>query len=62
MSKQNVLPLIHDAGDRFAGLRPEELGEGEVQSLVSLALAVLATIYPAYRAARQAPAEALRNE
>ena len=42
MHRQSVLPFGPHGEDRFAGLRPEELGEGEVQSLVSLALAVLA--------------------
>ena len=42
MQKQNVLPFGPHDGDRFAGLKPHDLGEEEARSLVSLALAVLA--------------------
>jgi len=43
---------------------PTEARLGEIVRVCGLALglAVLATIYPAYRAARQPPADALRNE
>jgi lipoprotein-releasing system permease protein len=46
------------------GELPTEARVGEIVRICGLAfsLAVLATLYPAYRAARQAPAEALRNE
>ncbi len=41
MQEQNVLPLIHEAGDRFAGLKPGDLRQGEVRSVMSLALEIL---------------------
>ena len=43
---------------------PTEARTGEIVRILAMAfaLAVLATIYPAYRAATQPPAEALRNE
>jgi len=43
---------------------PSEVRIGDVLtvSAISLALAALATIYPAWRAARTLPAEALRHE
>ncbi|MBN1239015.1 MAG: lipoprotein-releasing ABC transporter permease subunit [Gammaproteobacteria bacterium] len=48
----------------FLGDLPSQVRAGEVAqiALVALALAVLATIYPALSAARQHPAEALRYE
>jgi lipoprotein-releasing system permease protein len=39
-----------------------EAGDVTVIAIVALAMAFLATIYPAWRAARTAPAEALRYE
>jgi lipoprotein-releasing system permease protein len=46
------------------GELPTEARPGEIAAIcaLALALAVLATLYPAWRAARQPPAEALRNE
>ena len=43
---------------------PTELQAGDVTTiaLVALAMAFVATLYPAWRAARTAPAEALRYE
>ena len=43
---------------------PSEVRFGDVLtvSVITLALAALATIYPAWRAARTLPAEALRHE
>jgi lipoprotein-releasing system permease protein len=48
----------------FLGDLPSQIRGGEVAqiALVALALAVLATVYPALSAARQPPAEALRYE
>ena len=42
MHRQNVLPFGPHGEDRFAGLKPHDIGEDEAQSLVNLALAVLA--------------------
>jgi lipoprotein-releasing system permease protein len=39
-----------------------QLGDVATIGLISLALALLATIYPSWRAARVRPAEALRYE
>lgn len=43
---------------------PTELNPGDVVliALAALAMALVATVYPAWRAARTAPAEALRYE
>ncbi len=40
--QQNVLPCIPDLQDRFAGIRPGELHEDEKETLLKLALSVLA--------------------
>jgi len=50
---------VYPIGDLPAEARPFEIAQ---ICLLALLLSVLATIYPALRAARQAPAEALRNE
>ncbi len=42
MHRQNVLSFGPHGGDRFAGLKPHDIAEDEAQSLVNLALAVLA--------------------
>ncbi len=42
MPSQNVLPLDRPAENRFAGLGPDDLNEGETDSLLDLALRVLA--------------------
>ncbi len=41
MHRQNVLPFGPPGDDRFAGLKPHDIGEDEARSLVNLALAVL---------------------
>jgi lipoprotein-releasing system permease protein len=53
-----------DADVYLIGDLPTEARIGEIVQICALALglALLATIYPAWRAARQPPAEALRNE
>ncbi len=42
MPSQNVLPLDRQPENRFAGLGPDDLDEREVNSLLDLALEVLA--------------------
>ncbi len=42
MPLQNVLPIDRPQKDRFAGLGPDDLDEGEIDSLLDLALRVLA--------------------
>lgn len=42
MHEQNVLPFGPHGEDRFADLKPHDLGEDEARTLVTLALAVLA--------------------
>jgi len=53
-----------DAAVYFMSDLPAEVQLGDVLevSLVTLALAALATIYPAWRASRTLPAEALRHD
>jgi lipoprotein-releasing system permease protein len=53
-----------DAAVYFMSDLPTEVRIGDVVkvSLVALALAALATIYPAWRASRTLPAEALRHD
>ena len=53
-----------DADVYLIGELPTETRAGEIAGILALAfgLAVLATLYPAWRAARQPPAEALRND
>jgi lipoprotein-releasing system permease protein len=68
----NVVGLIEAAFDvdllsaevYFLGDLPSQVRSGEILKIcgVALALAVAATIYPAFSAARMAPAEALRYE
>jgi lipoprotein-releasing system permease protein len=50
---------VYVIGDLPTEARPAEIAR---ICALALGLAILATLYPAYRAARQAPAEALRNE
>jgi len=42
MPSQNVLPIDRRPQNRFTGLRPDDLNEGEPDSLLALALRVLA--------------------
>ena len=42
MPSQNVLPIDRHPQNRFAGLGPDDLNEGEPDSLLDLALRVLA--------------------
>ena len=42
MPSQNVLPIDRPQQERFAGLRPDDLDEGEIDALLDLALRVLA--------------------
>ena len=42
MPSQNVLPLDRSAENRFTRLGPDDLNEGEIDSLLDLALKVLA--------------------
>ena len=42
MPSQNVLPIDRAPEDRFSGLGPDDLNEGETDSLLDLALEVLA--------------------
>jgi lipoprotein-releasing system permease protein len=53
-----------DARVYFIGELPAEIRSGEVLriAVTALALGVLSTLYPAWRAARTAPADALRHE
>ena len=53
-----------DARVYFIGELPAEVRSGEVVRIAAtaLALGVLSTLYPAWRAARTAPADALRHE